>query len=210
VSPQAAQNRRRPEFDRRKAIIDIARPIFLKDGYAATSMATIAAKVGGSKATLYSYFPSKEALFTAVIADTCEDILADVYGEPLEDIDMRTALSRVGARFMLRGLSDECVAVYRLVAAESTRFPELGRTLDESGLAKGIMHLARYLEGRMRLGQLRKSDAHIAAEQFFDLCGAGILHRRLWNVAPAPTEREIAARVERATDTFLRAYGAAG
>ena len=40
-------------------MLDIARAAFLREGYAAASMSEIAAKVGGSKATLYSYFPSK-------------------------------------------------------------------------------------------------------------------------------------------------------
>jgi AcrR family transcriptional regulator len=53
--------------EKRAAIVKIAYEAFLTDGYAATSMSSIAAKVGGSKATLYNYFASKEELFAAVI-----------------------------------------------------------------------------------------------------------------------------------------------
>ena len=45
---------------------------FLAEGYAETSMSSVAAKVGGSKATLYNYFKSKEELFAAFMIDTCQ------------------------------------------------------------------------------------------------------------------------------------------
>ncbi|HEY2834957.1 MAG TPA: helix-turn-helix domain-containing protein, partial [Rhizomicrobium sp.] len=64
----------KPDRDeRREAILKVAHTAFLSDGYAATSMSAIAAKVGGSKATLYYYFPSKEELFLAVIDEKCRD-----------------------------------------------------------------------------------------------------------------------------------------
>ena len=56
---------------RRQAILEVAREVFLQEGYAAASMSVIAARVGGSKAPLYSYFPSKEQLFGARIWAEC-------------------------------------------------------------------------------------------------------------------------------------------
>jgi TetR/AcrR family transcriptional repressor of mexJK operon len=50
---------------RREAILDVARSVFSEEGYAATSMSSIAARLGGSKGTLYNYFKSKEELFGA-------------------------------------------------------------------------------------------------------------------------------------------------
>src|SRR3546814_12210672 len=55
--------------DRRKAILDVASRSFMENGYAATTMSSIAATLGGSKGTLWSYFPCKEALFAAVLDD---------------------------------------------------------------------------------------------------------------------------------------------
>src|ERR1700757_3560624 len=56
---------------RRRAILDVARDVFLKEGYAAASMSGIAARLGGSKGTLYNYFRSKEELFAAFMTDAC-------------------------------------------------------------------------------------------------------------------------------------------
>src|SRR4026208_346391 len=58
--------------DRRGAIIGVARRSFLNNGYAATTMSSIAAELGGSKGTLWSYFPGKEELFAAVLRETTE------------------------------------------------------------------------------------------------------------------------------------------
>src|SRR5947208_8772182 len=60
--------------ERRDAIVAIAREAFAADGYAGTSMSSIAARLGGSKGTLYSYFKSKEELFIAVVQSKCEKI----------------------------------------------------------------------------------------------------------------------------------------
>ena len=73
----AEARRARPEGDeKREHILKVAYAAFLGEGYAATSMSSIAAKVGGSKATLYNYFSSKEELFAAVIEEKCRDIHA--------------------------------------------------------------------------------------------------------------------------------------
>jgi len=53
--------------ERRNAIIQAATEIFAKVGYERASMATIAERTGGSKTTLYGYFPSKEELFWAAM-----------------------------------------------------------------------------------------------------------------------------------------------
>jgi len=198
--------KRRPETDRRSQIVRIARPIFLSEGFAATSMSAIAAEVGGSKGTLYNYFASKEDLFIAVAESTCEEFVSLVYDAPLEGKDIRTVLTGLGRRVLKYGLSDELIAAYRLITAEAVRFPEVGRILDENGLKKGAAGLAAYLSGAMAKGALRRADPAVAAQQFFELCNAGLFHRRVWNVIPAPSDAAIARHVDTATDTFLRAY----
>src|SRR3546814_17910326 len=47
---------------RRDAILGVALEVFREVGFDAASMSQIAARVGGSKATLYNYFSSKEEL----------------------------------------------------------------------------------------------------------------------------------------------------
>ena len=90
-------------IDRRDHIIAVAAPVFAEDGYGASSMSSIAARLGGSKATLYKYFPSKQHLFEAVMENRCARVLA-----PLRDLrssgedDLEALLTDFGARFLDR------------------------------------------------------------------------------------------------------------
>jgi AcrR family transcriptional regulator len=173
-------------------------------------MSNIAARVGGSKATLYSYFKSKEELFAAVIEKKCELIQNMLNEAQIESGgDLRGALTHFGVRFLELILSDESVATFRLATAEVERFPEIGHAIYNSGVRENQRRMAQFLERAKDAGYLRQdADAAVAAEQFSDLCLSGIHRRRLWNVSPAPGRDEIRANVERAVATFMRAYAA--
>jgi TetR/AcrR family transcriptional regulator, mexJK operon transcriptional repressor len=193
--------------DRRAAIVDIAHAAFLADGYASTSMSTIAARVGGSKATLYNYFSSKEELFAAVVCKKSEQLQVLLHNAQVEGGDFRSAMQNFGERFLALLLRDESIATYRLVVAECARFPELGRTLYETGMKQGRGKLAEYFRQMIAAGELRDCDAVLMANYFFDLCMSGIHHRRLWNVEGDPTPEEIHAQVARAIAIVLAAFG---
>ena len=51
-------------------IIAVAREHFFEKGFEGASMSAIAAQLGGSKRTLWSYFPSKEELFVITREDS--------------------------------------------------------------------------------------------------------------------------------------------
>jgi TetR/AcrR family transcriptional regulator, mexJK operon transcriptional repressor len=196
--------------DKREAIVRIAQQAFLAEGYAETSMSSVAAKVGGSKATLYNYFKSKEELFAAICERKCEHFRQFLdEAEIGSGGDLRATLTNFGEHFVEFVLSDDSVATFRMAIAEAARFPEIGQALYNSGVRQNHRRMAEFLEHAKASGQLR-SDADIdcASEQFFDLCLSGIHRRRLWNVTPCPTGDEIRGNVARAVDTFMRAFAA--
>src|ERR1700746_2932734 len=96
----------RPSKDeRREAIIEVARQVFFEEGYAAASMSTIAARLGGSKGTLYNYFKSKEELFEAYIRDSCARIGGPVFelpeaGDGADIAEVERTLTELGERFL--------------------------------------------------------------------------------------------------------------
>lgn len=196
--------------ERRDAIVLIAKEVFASNGYAGTSMSNIAARVGGSKATLYSYFKSKEELFAAVVEKKREQIEKLLNEAQLESGgDLRAALTHFGRRFLEMILSEEMIATHRLTTAEAARFPEIGRTIFTSGMQPNQRRMAEFLEQAKKKGQLREdTETAVAAEQFCDLCLSGIHRRCLWNVPPPPTIEEIRTNVARAVETFMRAYAA--
>jgi AcrR family transcriptional regulator len=193
---------------RRQGILDIARDVFLKEGFSAASMSSIAARVGGSKATLYNYFSSKEELFVAMIQDQCDRNHTLLFDFDADGGDFIEALRRLGERFVRLMLSDEILDMHRLVIAEAGRFPELGQTLYEAGPKRGHARLSAFLRDEMHRNGLRADDMDRAAAQLMDLCLTDLYRQRLWNVRGAPTAEEIQANVNDALKTFLAAHNA--
>ena len=60
--------------ERREAILVAAKQVFLEMGFDRASMDEIAARFGGSKATVYRYFGSKETLFKELISRTANEM----------------------------------------------------------------------------------------------------------------------------------------
>jgi TetR/AcrR family transcriptional repressor of mexJK operon len=196
--------------ERRDCIIKVAREAFAEDGYAGTSMSSIAARLGGSKGTLYSYFKSKEELFIAVVEKKCEKILNMLNEAEIESGgNLRATLTNFGEHFLELILSDESIATFRLATAECARFPEIGRAIYNSGVRQNFRRMTEFLAHAKEAGQLRSdADVNVAAEQFLDLCTAGIHRRRLWNITGTPTPEEIRTNIANAVSTFMRAFGA--
>lgn len=206
VMMATASRREEKRDERRETILDVARDCFLVDGYAATSMSAIAARLGGSKGTLYNYFRSKDELFGAMMQRQCgelQDTLFDVAGV---NGDPRTRLEHLSRGFLATLLSPDALAIQRLVVAESERFPELGRVFYESGPRLVMARIGEYLGELMDRGVLRRADTDIAAQHFKDLAISGIYQPRLWGVIGDLTPEQVDKQVECAVDTFLRAY----
>jgi AcrR family transcriptional regulator len=194
--------------ERRDAILKVAHAAFLSDGYAATSMSSIAARVGGSKATLYYYFPSKEELFLAVIDEKCRDAhatLADILADVSDFPHTLRSLTDTVIRMIL---DDNNIAIRRLITAESARFSELGRGFYACGREKGIATLTEFFARAQRAGGLKLGPPYAMAMTFLSLCEGELLIRKLWNVNPDPAEEEIVAAIDHTVSVFLAAYGA--
>jgi AcrR family transcriptional regulator len=192
---------------RRQGILDIARDVFLKEGFASASMSSIAARVGGSKATLYNYFASKEELFVAMIQDQCDRNHALLFDFDTDGGDFIEVLQALGERFVRLMVSDEILDMHRLVISEASRFPEIGQTLYEAGPKRGHARLSAFLRDAMPRHGLHANDIDLAAGQLMDLCLTDLYRQRLWNVRELPTPEEIRANVEDALRTFIAAHG---
>lgn len=208
-SPSAA--RAKPERDeKREHILKEAYAAFLSEGYAATSMSNIAARVGGSKATLYNYFSSKEELFAAVIDEKCRDFQGMFLEMDVETADFGKVLTQLGERMLHMMLRDDSIATFRLITAESARFPELGRAFYQSGRQRGKQMLADFFARAQKAGKLRLSNPRDMAVLFIEACKGEMVILKAWNVNPKPTEKEIKATIARAVTVFLAAYGVTG
>jgi len=203
----------KPRLDRdarREAILDVASDVFLEEGYANASMSTIAARLGGSKGTLYNYFKSKEQLFAAYVVRHCAWQRDAMFEIEAELGDIREALIKTGRIYLSIVLSDFSMANFRVIVAEAQRTPEIGQAFFESGPRSGAKLLGATLQRAVDSGQLEIDDPVHAAQQFIGLCQNRLLKARLCNAMAAPTPEEIDREVLPAVRVFLAAYGAKG
>lgn len=206
ITSRAPGRREERRASRRDAIIDVAARSFLEQGYANTTMNGIAATLGGSKGTLWSYFPSKENLFAAVLDRITEAFQRELTvilnpAEPLEN-----ALRKVCMGLIERTTSPQGVALYRLIVGEVQRFPEIGPIFYERGPNATRAQLATYLAEAMAKGKLRAGDPEIAAQHLAGLCLSGLHMQMLCRHIEQATPRAKAEEAERAIAAFLRAY----
>ena len=193
--------------EKRDAIVRAARDLFLEDGYEVTSVDSVAALAGVSKATVYSHFDGKAGLFGAVVEERSERLVrslgaaGDCTDDPRADL---TALAEALSRAVLM---PEHRAWDRLVIAEAGRHPELARTLFEAGPKLVHGRIAACIELHATAGRLRADDPAAAAENLIGLVLGFEFVRSLMASQPKRTAAFRRARAEDAVDLFLARHG---
>jgi AcrR family transcriptional regulator len=189
--------------ERLARILDAATDLFLRTGYADTSIDAILERSGGSKATLYAYFPTKEDLFRAVI-----DTVVSNRKWPELDVsaDLRSVLHAYAVQRMTIVFSERHRALLRLIIAEGQRFPDIARMYYELGPQRGRGNLADHLRELGEREGLVIENPQEAAEFFI-----GMLFHHWYTVllylnAPLPTGEAIEERARRAVERFIKAF----
>lgn len=197
---------------KRAAIIDGATACFLRGGYAGTSVDEIADRAGVSKQTVYEHFGSKERLFTEIVTGTIDEV-GQPFFDRLHALEATETSEHLEA--FLRALARELAAVVkeprlldlrRLVIAEVTRFPRLGRAFAERGPGRTVDALAARFERLDRDGVLRVADPHLAAEQFNWLVLSIPINRAMFDPSARFTQAELDHYADEAVNVFLAAY----
>lgn len=195
---------------KRHAILDTAFRLFKTQGFDRTSVSQITSDVGGSKATIYSHFPSKEELFVECMTAAAEDFIVRISEQVFAQLDTsgtdpQAVLREYGIRYLGFVCSPDIVAARRLLIAEAIR-SAVGK-LFYAKLAALRAHVESFLSQFMVTGALRHDDPRLAAEHLRGLLEAEILEPLLLHARDdSPNENEIALAAERAIAAFLRAY----
>lgn len=192
---------------KRRVILDVAARTFSERGFERTSMSEICARVGGSKATLYNYFSSKEELFFEVmfLATEAEFEATHACLDPASE-HVAQVLRTFGQRLLRLIYSPKVLPVRRLLAAESGR-SNLGHLCYERGPKRSHAILAEFLRSAMTQGKLRDADANVAARHLHGLLEAELFERYMFFVQETITEAEIEGCTQRAIEVFMAAYG---
>src|ERR1700761_8568064 len=185
----ALRKRGRPTADERRRreteILTSALGVFLRSGYAASTLDELAAAAQVTKRTLYAYYGDKARLFAAMV----RQLAATVSLDPVSDDD---TLEILAARIVSRVHSAELVGLHRLVIAESARFPELALILHRSGDARHIARLAEHIRAE------RGPAVEPLAEPLLSLLLGEKHRRRLLGIDPPATPAQAAAHANAA------------
>lgn len=192
--------------EKRQAILDVAAATFGELGFERSSMSEICTRLGGSKATLYNYFPSKEALFLEVMFQASEaDFRHTMQSLQFGHGDVAQTLRNFGRRLLGLLYSPNVIAVRRLLVAEGDR-ASIGQRCYEHGPRRSNATVAKFLEQAMEQGLLRTDCTALATRHLHALLEAELIARLLFQHEPLPTPQEIAQCCDRAVDAFMRLY----
>ena len=195
--------------EKRREIVRIAGELFEEHGYDRTSMSMISERLGGSKATLYGYFPSKEDLLRAVLDYDVTEEADRLMHEFLGEKDLRKGLIKLGIAYLTRRLSSLPIANIRTVANQPPG-STLGKDFYKGVLRPAWERLARRFEIMMDEGRLRRADPWIAAMHWKGLNEWDMFEKRLLGAIPGPDLKDVETAAIAAADAFLMLYGATG
>jgi len=182
--------------------------MFLDQGYKPVSMSAIAARLGVSKTTLWSYFPSKPVLFMAVAEDLVDEYAEFISASLVLNQPLDRSLTVFGERLLAALTSPPITALMRIVTGEARDIPGLGQMFHEQGLARGWRITAEYFAELQRRALLRSSaDPFRAAQHFIALCQSGCYQIHMIGDQKPPNAATIAADVNEAVKVFCAAYG---
>lgn len=207
----APPRRPRPRGETRRAqILDAATAVFLEHGYAGTTIDLVVARAGASKATIYSFFGGKEGLFSALIDERAERILAGFPDIEVEHVDIPAALADIARRYMDVAMNPEAIGLYRLILAEGPRFPDLVANFYRVGQDRVTGSLAKALRTWARAGRIRADAPDRLATQFFDLVRGELHLRVVTGLPPEHLAEAVESNIVHGVRTFWRAVGPAG
>lgn len=191
---------------KRDAIVEAASQVFLELGFEGASMAEIATRVGGSKATLYGYFSSKEELFTEVMHGAAKRHFERIFTALGSDSDdLSKALQRFGERMLAVICLEPAVQARRAIIGESGR-SDVGVRFFERGPKRGLAELGQFLALQMEKGKLRRSDPLVAAHHLMALLESETITPRLFAIEKTLSKTYLRQAVGRALETFLAGY----
>jgi AcrR family transcriptional regulator len=201
---------RRRKHARPQEIVEAALAVFAEKGFAAARMDEIAARARVSKGTIYLYFPSKEAVFKALVQEMIGPQLARL-------ADLARAHEGSIAPLlaeMLRNLgrfiaTSDKVVVPKMVIAEAGNFPDLARIYREEVVERGLALFGNLLKAGMASGEFRE----IPVEHAVRLCLAPLLLAAIWRTTfarldAAPYDYE--GLIEAHVSTLLRGLAREG
>jgi AcrR family transcriptional regulator len=203
AASKVGRPRRGTELARIAALLDSATRVFLKEGYGFASMDKVAAEAGVSTRTIYERFKNKADLLGAVISRLVERDTKIIATADLERLHPRAALTVIAETLTARVRDPDTAALFRIVATESHRFPELADKMRQSGKQCADRAIAGYLRGQISRGTLVLGDPDRAATLFLQMICAELHETLLFGRPDSLALIDDQAHVSQVLDIFL-------
>lgn len=192
--------------ERMRRVIEVAEQLFLEQGFERTSVEAVAKASGVSKMTIYSYFPTKKALFEATIGrriDAAFDFQSDV---ELPPDDPRKALALLGHHFLALIRAEDVIRKQRVLFAEAGVQSYACSAFFSQGPLNIVARVRDFLDSAVAVGSLAPHDTGAGADQFLSLfLGSAHIQAMLGLGKPRPEEDE--RLLARNVEMFMKAYG---
>jgi TetR/AcrR family transcriptional regulator, mexJK operon transcriptional repressor len=195
---------------KRDQILDGARRVFLRDGFAGASTDDIAAEAKVSKRTLYAYYPSKEDLFVDVLRELTLENPQIRALESMEEMspknrkEFRRDLLELARKIVTTMMQPEYLALLRTTIADTHRFPQLGGLFRATVPERAMSGFAAFIERVREWGIVRKDVSGDTAARMFigPLLTYAVLGGLLAEGPPQPPEPE---KIEEIVDVYMKA-----
>jgi AcrR family transcriptional regulator len=197
--------------DKAAAVLAGARGVFLAHGFSAATTDMIQQAAGVSKATVYARYPTKEALFTAVVEAECARLLEAVASTEIRSRKLHAVLAALAQSYLRLVLSADVLALFRAVVGEAPRFPALARRFYLVGPHGFNVIVERHLEDAAARGEVDFSSIglEMAAIHFVNLVRGEAQMQCLTHPGAVPSQAQFDQWTAAAVTTFARAFGQA-
>jgi AcrR family transcriptional regulator len=193
----------RPDQETRQIIYEAARQEFAGNGYAATSMETVARRAGVSTKTLYRLIPNKATLFEGMVSDRLDRFLSQFHLQA-DQVDIGEALYAALMACADLMLDQEVVGLQRMILQETGKFSDLAGTFYNNGIKRTAAALADWLRVQEKRGRIVLDDVDEAAGMLLGMLSSAPQRAAIFGGVPMPTRRQIEARVRTCVKLFLR------
>lgn len=196
IAPRRPARTSGPE--RRAGLIEAAASLFAADGFKGTTTKQVAKAAGVSEALLFKYFPTKRALYAAILAEKAQ------YSELRERVEVAATnqddkhLFTLLASYRIKKGVDP--TMFRLLLFSALEGHELSDMFFHQHYSVFYDLLAKYISRRIDDGAFRPVDPMLAARAFF---GVVVHHRLLHDIFELPMHRSYEETVGEYVALFL-------
>ena len=206
MPPKQAGPGRPKDPEKRAAILDASKRLFVALGFERVSMDQIAAEAGVSKLTVYSHFGDKESLFAEAVRAHCEQGMPNSLFDSEPGTPLRERLLAIGHAFFAMVMTPDAIAGHRILCSPQVTTTGLPAVFWEAGPQRVQAGFAALLERRTASGELDVEDVDLAAAQFFTLLKGEPHLQAVIGYCCNKRGSDAREHVVSAVDFFLRAY----